>query len=295
MKLRMLLLLAALAITSATVSARDWVVGQIGPFTGLPVPDAIQMGEGMAAYFALANERGGISGRRIEFFQLDDAYSPDVFEQRFHEAMARRPVALLAPLGSASVKRMLDARLLDDAEVVVLNAVPGAEALRQPGHAKLFHVRAGDRQQIEKIVNHVRTLGVQRLGVVHQDIPMGASGADAARAAVQGTAGMSIAAAQSAGDAAALDRAARTLVTAGVQGAIVIGAPKFSTDAIAALQRNGMRNATFALSHLVPTDLARTIGPAARGIGISQAMPNPMGVVLPPQREFQGKRPAKSY
>ena len=28
-----------------------------------------------------------------------------------------------------------------------------------PGHPRLFHIRAGDKQQIEKIVRHARTLG----------------------------------------------------------------------------------------------------------------------------------------
>ena len=66
--------------------------------------------------------------------------------------MQRKPVALLNPVGSAALKRMLDDKMLDQTDVIVLNAIPGAEALRNPGHPKLFHIRAGDRQQIEKIV-----------------------------------------------------------------------------------------------------------------------------------------------
>lgn len=129
---------AAIAIASAAgpAAARNWVVGQIGPFTVLPVPDATQLGEGAQAFFSVANERGGIRGEKIEFFQLDDTYSADKFIERFHEATARKPIALLSPLGSAAVKRMLDTKLLDNADTVVLNAVPGAESLRRPGHEK---------------------------------------------------------------------------------------------------------------------------------------------------------------
>ena len=56
--------------------------------------------------------------------------------------MQRKPVALLLPLGSAALKRMLDDHLLDKNDVVILGAIPGAEAFRTPGHPRLFHIRS---------------------------------------------------------------------------------------------------------------------------------------------------------
>ena len=125
----------------------DIVVGQIGPFTGIPVPDALQLNQGIKACFAQINERGGINGRRVSFFDVDDTYSGDGFAKAFGQAMQRKPVALLDPVGSAALKRMLDDKMLDQSDVIVLNAIPGAEALRNPGHPKLFHIRAGDRRR----------------------------------------------------------------------------------------------------------------------------------------------------
>src|SRR5215831_14832380 len=162
----------ALAASPAWGLARggDIVVGQIGPFTGIPVPDAPQLSQGSRACFAQINERGGIAGRKVTFFDVDDAYSGDGFAKAFSQAMQRNPVA------SAALKRLLDDKMLDRSDVIVLNAIPGAEALRNPGHPKLFHVRAGDRQQIEKIVQHAVTLGVTELAVLHHNIVMGTSG-----------------------------------------------------------------------------------------------------------------------
>jgi ABC-type branched-subunit amino acid transport system substrate-binding protein len=277
---------ALLGIAAASASAKEWVVGHVGPFTVLPVPDAIQVGEGAAAFFAAQNERGGINGERIDFFQLDDAYNPEKFKERFQEAMARQPVALLSPLGSASVKRMLDDKLLDGADTVVLNAIPGAEALRKPGHSKLFHLRAGDRQQIEKIIRHVETLGHKRLGVIHQDIPMGTSGASMALEAVKQTGNLQLTVTAASTDGVALRKAAAALSQAGVQSVLLVGSPKFSADAVAALRAGGLNQPMFALSYLLASDLVRVAGAGARGVGIAQAMPNPMGKVLPLQREF---------
>jgi branched-chain amino acid transport system substrate-binding protein len=282
-----IVLAGVLFIASAPALAKEWVVGHVGPFTVLPVPDAVQVGEGASAFFSAQNDRGGINGERIDFFQLDDAYNADKFTQRFQEAMARHPVALLSPLGSASVKRMLDEKLLDGADTVVLNAIPGAEALRKPGHAKLFHLRAGDRQQIEKIVRHVETLGHTRLGVIHQDIPMGTSGVTMAVEAAKVTGRLHITLSSSSADSAALGKAAAVLAEAGVESVLLVGSPKFSADAVVALRAAKLNQPVFALSYLLASDLVRVAGAGARGVGIAQAMPNPMGKVLPLQREFQ--------
>ena len=112
--------------------AQDIVLGQIGPFTVLPVPDATEVNQGIKAYVDQINKSGGIHGHKLSLFELDDRYSGDEFEARFAEAMQRKPVALISPIGSVAIQRMLDDKLLDKYDVVVMNAIPGAEAFRNP-------------------------------------------------------------------------------------------------------------------------------------------------------------------
>jgi branched-chain amino acid transport system substrate-binding protein len=285
---RACLTLAGLAAwRSAPAAENDIVVGQIGPFTGLPVPDASQLNEGIKAAFAQANARGGVAGRRITLFELDDTYTGDGFVKAFTEAMKRRPVALLSPVGSVSLKRMLDDKLLDSADVIVLNAVPGAEALRSPGHARLFHVRAGDRQQIDKIVDHARNLGVTQLGVLHQNIPIGTSGLAMASEAAKRVGGVEVKPFESTLELPSLAAAAGKLIAANPQAAIVLGAPRFMADGVAELRKAGMRQFIFALSYVPAGLLAKVAGAGARGVALAQTYPNPMGASLPLQREFQ--------
>lgn len=182
---------------------------------------------------------------------------------------------------------MLDERLLDKAEVVVVNAVPGAEALRDPGHPLLFHVRAGDRQQIEKIVQHVRTLGINRLGVVHQNIPMGDSGLAVARRAVERSAELRITSVQAAADPASLAGAAAQLVKEQVQAGLLIGAPRYSAELVTALRKAGFSQFIFALTDTSANLLVKVAGPGSRGVGVTQVVPNPNGATLPLQRDFQ--------
>ena len=279
---------AALASPHAAQAAEgDILVGQIGPFTGIPVPDAAQLNEGLKSAFAQANAHGGIGGRKVAFFELDDTYTGDGFVKAFAEAMARKPVALLSLLGSVALKRMLDDKLLDRADVVVLNAVPGAEALRNPGHAKLFHVRAGDRQQIEKIVGHARTLGITSLAVLHQNIPIGSSGLAMAAESAKRAGTIALKPFEATLEQPSLAAAAAQVAKSGAQAALVLGAPRFMADGVAELRKAGVGQFVFALSYVPAGLLVKVAGAGARGVALAQTYPNPMGATLPLQREFQ--------
>lgn len=268
--------------------AQDIVVGQIGPFSGLPAPDAPQLNQGAKAYFAQFNKAGGINGRKISFFELDDTYKPDGFVAAFEQAMQRKPVALISPVGSASLQRMFAEKLLDKHDVILMNAVPGAEAFRNPGHPRLFHVRAGDKQQIEKIVNHARTLGIVKLAVLHQDIPMGVSGIKVVTDEAARLTGMDVKGYQSAFKPEEQAKAAEEVFKSSPQGVIVIGAPPFTAGGVAALRKAGVTQSIFILGDTAPGMLARVAGAdLARGVGIAQIYPNPNGRTRTLVREFQ--------
>lgn len=285
---RALLGLGLLAGLALPAQAQDLVIGQIGPFSGLPAPDAPQINQGAKAYFAQLNKAGGINGRKVVFFELDDTYKPDGFVAAFEQAMQRKPVALISPVGSASLQRMFADKLLDKHDVVIMNAVPGAEPFRSPGHPRLFHVRAGDKQQIEKIVNHARTLGILKLAVLHQDIPMGTGGVKVVADEAARLTGMEIKGFQSVFKPEEQAKAAQAVLGYNAQGVIVIGAPPFAAGGVAALRKAGVQQSIFILADTAPGMLARVAGTdLARGVGISQIYPNPNGRTKTLIREFQ--------
>lgn len=283
----LLLGISALLGLSAAVQAQDIVIGQVGPFTGLPVPDALQISQGAKAYIAQVNKAGGVHGRKISYLEFDDTYKPDGFVAAMEQAMQRKPVALISPVGSASLKRMLDDKLLDKYDVVVMNAVPGAEALRNPGHPRLFHVRAGDKQQLEKIVNHARTLGILKLGVLHQNIPMGSSGMKVVADEAARLTGMEIKGYEGSTNPEQLAKAAQDVANFNAQGVLVIGAPPFASAGVAQLRKIGVTQSIFVLADTAPGLLVKVAGDSARGVGIAQIYPNPNGRTTTLMREFQ--------
>jgi branched-chain amino acid transport system substrate-binding protein len=278
----------ALALCFApTIKAQDIVLGQVGPFTVIPVPDAVEVNQGVKAYIEQANHAGGVRGHKLSLFELDDRYSADDFAMQFGKAMERKPVALLSPIGSAALARMLGDKMLDKNDVVVMNAIPGAESLRNPGHPRLFHIRSGDKQQIERIVNHVRTVGLTRLGVLYQDLVIGTSGMQMAQEEARRTGGIEIKGVKSATDAAALAAAAQEMSKLDTQGVLVIGAPRFMAEGVAALRKAGMSQTLLVLSYVPAGLIVKFAGiEGARGVGIAQTFPNPNGTTLPLHRDF---------
>jgi branched-chain amino acid transport system substrate-binding protein len=279
---------ASLIAASTRAQSQDLVIGHVGPFTGLPSPNATDLVAGATAVIDQVNASGGIRGRKISLFTLDDQFTGRVFAERFKQAMVRRPLALLSPIGSDALGWLLKEKALDAADVVVLNAVPGADAFRSPGHPRLFHIRAGDTAQLWYIAQHCRTIGLRKVLVLHQNLAVGAAAVAGLRAAAASMGDLEITATQAAHDPLALKQAADRAMNADVQATVLAGAPRFMADALVALKAAGYKRARFALSYL-PAPLAASAAglDGARGLAITQAFPNPNGLNLPLQRDFQ--------
>ena len=289
--------LAALAFVCSSVlniaTAQEISVGQIGPFTVLPSPDAHDINKGAQAYFNDINANGGIRGKKISFFKLDDKFNGDEFAKQLEVAAQQKPIALITPIGSAAMNNAMKNNLFNKYDFVVMNAIPGADIFRNPGHPRLFHIRASDGQQIEKILRNASAVGIKKVHVLHQDLPIGLAGLAAARKAGQAN-GQNVNGTQSKDDPALLSAAALEVFKTSPEGVLVIGAPKFMADSVAQLRKAGFTGSVFALSYVPPSLLVKLAGEGARGVGIAKTYPNPMSPVLPLAREFQTSM-AKHY
>lgn len=277
----------ALLVGSAQVGAEDIVIGQIAPIGVASTPEALLLNEGTRACVDQVNGQGGVRGRRLQFFAIDDELRAPLVAEKFRQAMARKPVALINVMGSAVLGTLLSTQALDRNDVVVLGAIPGAEAFRQPGHARLFHIRSGDKSHLEQILSHSKTMGVQRIHVIYQDAGVGHSGLAVVKASAERF-GITLTSSLSTLDVASKAAAVQQAVAAGAQTYVLLGFPHFMAEILAQLRSAGMEQAVFALGYLSPALAVKTAGPkGARGLGLVQAMPNPNGRVLLLQRDFQ--------
>jgi branched-chain amino acid transport system substrate-binding protein len=140
--------LASLAIVSATAVAlstsaamaqkkydtgasdSEIKVGQTVPFSG-PASAYATIGKAQAAYIKMINEQGGVNGRKINFIQYDDSYSPPKTVEQVRKLVEGDEVLLTFQLigtpSNAAVQKYLNQK-----QVPQLFAATGAARFTDP-------------------------------------------------------------------------------------------------------------------------------------------------------------------
>jgi len=95
---------AALTIGAGPVAAKKMYgpgvtdteikIGNINPYSG-PASAYGAIGKGIAAYFKMVNDNGGVNGRKIDFISLDDGYSPPKAVEAARELVEKDQVLLI--------------------------------------------------------------------------------------------------------------------------------------------------------------------------------------------------------
>src|SRR3982075_1796796 len=105
-------------------------IGQTVPFSG-PASAYATIGKAQAAYIKMVNEQGGVNGRKINFIQYDDAYSPPKTVEQVRKLVESDEVLLTFQLigtpSNAAVQKYLNAK-----KVPQLFAATGASKFTDP-------------------------------------------------------------------------------------------------------------------------------------------------------------------
>src|SRR5438874_11988480 len=70
-------------------------IGNTGPYSG-PASSYGTIPKSMAAYYRMANDQGGVNGRKINFISYDDAYSPPKTGEQVRRLVEEDSVLLIA-------------------------------------------------------------------------------------------------------------------------------------------------------------------------------------------------------
>lgn len=256
-------------------TADDLVVAHVGPFSGPLGPNGTANLEGGKACIAEANAGGGVHGRRLRLVHQDDKYKPDETVRLVREiAQRERPVGFVSLLGSANVAALLKAKAMEEVKVPVVGITPGADVVRT-GNPWMFHVHASDNAQIKRILQHLSTIGMSRIGVAYQDLPFGQGGMKYIEELAPGL-NITIAgrAAVPAG-AEDLKAAAADLRRSGAHAYVMVLAPNSGMSLVRDARGQGDSTPIYGMSYVPVAGLIDKAGLAhAVGIGLAQTTPN---------------------
>ncbi len=241
---------------------------------------------GAELYFDQLNAKGGVAGRRIRIVTLDDAYKPELAEQNTRRLIDEHKVfALFGCFGTGpSLKSM---PLATAARVPFFAPYTGADALREPQNPYVFHVRASYRQEVEKMVNHLYSVGTHSIAVVHHADPFGQAGLEAAISTMKRLGLTPVAVASIASDGSNAAKAAAQAVAGNPAAVIMITAGNSSAALVRAIQDTGHGPMLYGLSVISSRQLILELGPKAHGLVLAQVMPSPFRVDFPIAREYR--------
>jgi ABC-type branched-subunit amino acid transport system substrate-binding protein len=178
------LLLLALVLPGAARAANppgdaEVSFGMSAPFSGSAREYGRQLKVGFELAFALANDAGGVAGRKLRLAARDDGYEPQRTAAAVKELVeADKVFGLVGVFGSANSAAVLPYVL--ERQVPYFAPYSGAGLLRNdPPDRYVFNYRPSYAEEAAAAVRYlveVRRLKPSQIAVMHQDDPFGEAG-----------------------------------------------------------------------------------------------------------------------
>src|SRR5262249_43228758 len=131
---------------------------------------------GLETYFEFINDtQGGIHGRKIELWALDDAYKPELALANMKELYTERKVfAIIGNVGTPTAIKTLPYAL--EHQLLFFGAFTGAPLLRETPPARyVFNYRASYEEETAAIVKYlveIKRIPAEQIAVFAQQEPL---------------------------------------------------------------------------------------------------------------------------
>ena len=265
---------AALVLAAAIPGASaQIVVGQSADLSGLVSASVKEAVLGSQLVIDQVNAQGGINGERIEVIRMDDGFDPKRSVENTRILIEdTKVVALLLNRGTPNALAVIP--LLDKYGVPLVGPSSGAMALHTPVQKHIFNVRSTYQREAEKAVQHLNTIGIQRIGVVQEQ-----DSAFATDAMVGANKGFESAKMKP----AVLVMADRRkpdfstivppLTQANVQAVLWIASGTAVTEGVKALRAAGSAAQVITLSNNAASGFIKELGTSSGGVIVTQVLP----------------------
>lgn len=151
-------------------------LGMSGPFSGGLSSVGNEFLLGAQIYIQELNENGGVHGRKIEIIVKDDQYEPRIAIENVKALIKKEKVfALFGIIGTPSVEAVFP--IAKEQKIPFVAAYSGAELLRNPPNPIVLNARAGDLDEIERLVKYyTQELGYEKIALFYQNDAYGRAG-----------------------------------------------------------------------------------------------------------------------
>ncbi len=277
---------APAAKAKAAPASGEITIGHVSGYTGPASNDANQMGAGAQVLIDAVNERGGFNGRKFRLLAANDEFKPDN-TVRMIEEMKGRAIALLPITGSANAAALVKANNLS---VPLVGTIPAPDIVREWQNPNVFHIRASDREQAERVLEQQLTIGLTKIALL---VPNNPSGEQLTKLTEGYLAKRNLKLAANAvyllaGPKVDLEPGLKALQGQDFQAVIVFGPPPILAQAVKAVKTAGVTAQLYVFSYADAPLIVKVAGKEfAHGVAIAQVMPNIGNKTLGIVKEFQ--------
>jgi ABC-type branched-subunit amino acid transport system substrate-binding protein len=137
--------------------------------SGLDASQGRAYAAGMQLHFSALNKSGGINGHKFSLLRKDDGGRPEDTVALTRQMIAGEgPLVLAGYFGGKNVADLVSSGILAT-EKIALVGYRTSEI--RPDAPNLYSVRASLRDEINKLIEHLATIGITRLGLFHETGP----------------------------------------------------------------------------------------------------------------------------
>lgn len=267
-------------------SSREIVIGQFAALTGPAAELGKRMQMGIRSYFDAVNAQGGVNGRTIKLISRDDGYEPERAATAVKALIEEdRVFALIGSVGTPTTLAAMPA--INAERISLIGPFTGAQALRDPFNRNIFHVRASYFDETERMVQHLTTLGIKRVGVFYQNDSYGKAGLEGVTRALTRRDLKPAVIAAVERNTVDVGAAMSELMKVSPEAIIQISAYKTCAALIRQSRAKGYGGQFFNVSFVGSKALAEDLGEAGVAVNISQVVPFPYTGNSPVVRDYQ--------
>jgi len=279
-----------IALAGAVITLAPWsqaatvVVGEVGPMSGLDANQGRAYAAGMQLAFGNAN-KAGVNGHTFTLVRKDDGGRPEDTVSVTRQMLAEdKPLVLAGYFGNRNVDDLVSAGLLQ-ANKIALVGYRSAEIRSETPY--LYSVRAGLREEINKLTQHLATIGITRLGLFYEEGPGAPALLAAAEEAAKNAKGAIVAKASYPAGTARVSPAVTAFVATPPQAIIMVSSGAAAAGFIEQYRAAGGGAQLFAHSGADIEQLSKRLSEEQmQGVAIAQVTPSPYTISSRLAKEF---------
>lgn len=242
---------------------------------------------GLMGAFRQVNERGGVHGRKIDVQRVEDNYNPEKAVANIEAFAKQNEVFGLVCIGGTGVVAAAQP-VIERLKIPTVGALTGADSARR-FNPYLFFTRSSYTREVEKMFEHLTSLGLTKIAVIYQDNTFGKGMNEVATKAAKARNAQIIATLPHGATATNFDGVVDDLQKSEAQAVLMFTAPEAVVGIVQTYRARTSNKIPqpWVLSVTSPKLLYEKLKEDARGIAVTQVLPPPNLGSSPMAREFQ--------